>query len=412
MSVSRGYRKVAGNGCVGGIDPLMTPMAFRCPCSEWSEWSQCDSCLETAIQVRTRTSQGDVACPCLTEERECQPLAIGDQLSISPAAARVAINTPFLLAATLPGSDCDAGSPFGAVGFRWLVPQGLELDENEEVLSVGDGVAAAGVYTFEVVARNEAGSGSAQTTVVVYSSTAAFSVDYASDAGAPTQPAADAVALHVQEVLPALARLHKTQLSSVTAAAIEDASRGAIVRVTFYAYLVAADEAGRLLNTLDGGNAKLDVRAAGLQLAPIPASAQQIASGTVPTAGSTQPSSQTTSAPGGNNPQPASKKLASVVVPITLVCLALLAAVIVYSRRQHAKLRSHYMRLGSEGGVTVSAGGRDELFGSEEEEEPEIVRTPGKRAVSQSPLSHTRTRDRARGRTPSRAVAHGTDPWH
>jgi len=45
VSISRGYRKVAGNSCEGGIDALMAPMPLQCPCSEWSSWSVCDSCM-------------------------------------------------------------------------------------------------------------------------------------------------------------------------------------------------------------------------------------------------------------------------------------------------------------------------------------------------------------------------------
>jgi len=78
------------------------------------------------------------------------------------------------------------------------------------------------------------------------------------------------------------------------------------------------------------------------------ASCTQVDIDTVPTEG---PQATTTSNNGEQSTSNGgSKKLLSVVVPITLFCIALIAGVVVYFRRKHSKLRSQYMRLAPDGG--------------------------------------------------------------
>jgi hypothetical protein len=143
ITVSRGYRKVSGDGCQGGLEVLIQPLVYECPepcpLQPWSAWAPCDVCSGSGFTTRTREPQSDsvdkALCPCLFEQKECERPSLAGRVSVVPAVAHFALNEDAVLAAVLRDTDLECGEGdgvFGSLKFLWQFG-GAPFDSDEDV---------------------------------------------------------------------------------------------------------------------------------------------------------------------------------------------------------------------------------------------------------------------------------------
>eukprot|EP00911_Craspedida_sp_UC1_P000503 UC1_evm1s380 len=390
-AISRGYRKVAGNGCAGGIEPLLSPMPYECPCGEWSDWTPCDPCLERSVQTRTREQRGDIPCPCLKEVRECVGASLTGKLKVEPSLVRVTKRQFVELFATLPGEDCDTGSVFGAVGYRWSLPAALAGStaiKTGDVLRLDSGVAETGIYSVGVTAANALGKANAKSTILVYERARTLSVGLTfqkGDSGGGGSGASDLSGYekHFRDTFPALARIDPPQLDAVKALprvgpVPSDGSE--IARLRFNVYLMSASEGGGgndgtpvtttkdILAILSSLAPYVDANS-GHVLVPVPDSARD--EGVASTSGSSTANNNG----GGGGSGGGSEGGSDPTGPLVGACVAILVVIAVgsyYYRRKGKALRARYMRIGGLGEATAAGGVANELYDSGSESETEL----------------------------------------
>lgn len=117
VTISRGYRRISGNRCSGGLEAVFEPFSLTCkdpcPTTEWTEWSTCDLCTDR-ISTRSRTPLADLPsdfCPALEEMKVCELPDFEDVVSVFPEALHVKVDDSVILSALLDGVEvkCSGG---------------------------------------------------------------------------------------------------------------------------------------------------------------------------------------------------------------------------------------------------------------------------------------------------------------
>lgn len=142
ISISRGYRKVSGDRCKGGLEQAFQPTNYvcpdPCPVTEWSEWSPCDIC-HGMITTRTRhmlnPNQPRDFCGALDEVKPCEVPNFKDIVSVYPPIIRTRVNESIILSALIKNISIACvgnsnASPY--VTLSWKI-----FDSNDEVMRLG-----------------------------------------------------------------------------------------------------------------------------------------------------------------------------------------------------------------------------------------------------------------------------------
>lgn len=365
ITVSRGYRKVAGDGCQGGLEVLIQPLEYkcpdRCPLKQWSAWAPCDVCNGNGFTTRTREPLNDdvdkAECPCLFEQKECERPGLAGRVSIVPGEAHFALGEDAVLAAVLRDNDLQCGEGdgvFGSLKFLWQLGDAeFESDMDKAALvkeQVLEGVRfrEGGVYNVQLSVSNTDDHTLVTNNIVVYVDDMWIAIDYALPTG-DNVPSAQGLQSLLAEKFSGVLSQHSDFRVELIDQLMADALSDRI-RLRFRALDSSRAASGdhaflkQLLADLQTLSAKddLSVKVGGsgnVVLHPIAGSVRQIKA---PDGSSitTQAPPKDTSSSGGSG-----SKLTSTVVPIVIVAVFVIAALVVLQQRRMQQLRRRYLRL-------------------------------------------------------------------
>ncbi|EDQ91861.1 uncharacterized protein MONBRDRAFT_31303 [Monosiga brevicollis MX1] len=195
VTMSRGYRRVADDGCTGGLAVLIEPVTYICqnfcPVSEWTDWTSCDLCAGDEFSFRRRqkldVTVDDDLCPCLTESRACPRPSLSSAVAIVPRVARFAVDSEIILTSSLATQSpaCAAGTTvFGLVTFHWdLGTTAVQIlngaSDSRSTATVSDlSITQPGIYSVVLRVNNSQSEGNATSTVIVYASYVVMGMTY------------------------------------------------------------------------------------------------------------------------------------------------------------------------------------------------------------------------------------------